>query len=188
MSFPRSAIRRWSSSLVVAGLLCTGVPILALAQTGPGFTLKWDGNNSVKQFGYNLDYGTPGHPQDRYRLKVKSQTLAIDSISISYPDYFDGEFNEKSIALQETPKGKLFGFGKATPIPISSVKLDKDGRLIEIIPETAIPSGKSFEIVLSNVHNPASGGMYNFRCYITSPGDVPLRRLIGEWSMSIFRS
>jgi hypothetical protein len=191
MSLPRLSIRRCSSSLFVASLLLTGVPMVTLAQSNPGFTFNWggDGPSSKQQLGYVLDYGTPGHMSDRYRLKIKAQKVAIDGITITYPEYYDGEFNEKRITLQEASKSKFLGFGKTIKIPISSVKLDKDNRFIEIVPENPIPAGKAFEVVLSDVRNPQSGGMYYFNASISSPGDtVPLRRYLGTWILSLFRN
>jgi hypothetical protein len=189
MSFQKLSVRRLSSALI-AGLLLTGVPIITSAQTNPGLTFSWGGNgpSGKQQLGYVLEYGTPGHPQDRYRLKMGRQKLAIDGITITYPAYFDGEFNEKSITLQESPKNKFLGFGRVAKIAVTSVKVDKDNRFIEIIPEAPIPAGKSFEIVLSNVQNPRSGGMYYLNASITSPGDLPLKRYIGTWVLSISRS
>jgi hypothetical protein len=190
MSFQKSSIRRLSSSLCVAGLLLTGIPIFTSAQTNPGLTFTWGGNgpSGKQQLGYVLEYGTPGHPQDRYRLKMGRQKLAVDAITIAYPAYFDGDFKEKSVTLQESPKNKFIGFGRVPKIAVSSVKVDKDNRFIEIVPEAPIPAGKSFEIVLSNVQNPRSGGMYYFNASITSPGDLPLKRYIGTWIISISRS
>ena len=189
MSFQKPSVRRLSSALI-AGLLLTGVPLITYAQNNPGLTFTWGGNgpSGKQQLGYVLEYGTPGHPQDRYRLKMGRQKLAVDGITIAYPAYFDGEFNEKSITIQESPKNKFIGFGRVPKIAISSVKVDKDNRFIEIVPESPIPAGKSFEIVLSNVHNPRSGGMYYFNASITSPGDLPLKRYIGTWIISISRS
>jgi hypothetical protein len=189
MSFQKPSVRRLSSALI-AGLLLTGVPLISYAQTNPGLTFSWGGNgpSGKQQLGYVLEYGTPGHPQDRYRLKMGRQKLAIDGITIAYPAYWDGEFNEKSITLQESPKNKFLGFGRVPKIAVTSVKVDKDNRFIEIIPEAPIPAGKSFEIVLSNVQNPRSGGMYYFNVSITSPGDLPLKRYIGTCVISISRS
>jgi Protein of unknown function (DUF2808) len=189
MSFQKPSVRRLSSALI-AGLLLTGVPLISYAQTNPGLTFSWGGNgpSGKQQLGYVLEYGTPGHPQDRYRLKMGRQKLAVDGITITYPAYWDGEFNEKSITLQESPKNKFLGFGRVPKIAVTSVKVDKDNRFIEIIPEAPIPAGKSFEIVLSNVQNPRSGGMYYFNASITSPGDLPLKRYIGTWVLSISRS
>jgi hypothetical protein len=107
---------------------------------------------------------------------------------VTYPNYFDGEFNEKRITLQESPKNKFLGFGKTKTIEVSSVKLDPDNRLIEIVPKDPIPSGVPVEVVLAGVQNPRSGGMYYFNGYINSPGDVPLRRYVGTWVMSIFNN
>jgi hypothetical protein len=189
MFFQKPSVRRLSSALI-AGLLLTGVPLITYAQTNPGLTFTWGGNgpSGKQQLGYVLEYGTPGHPQDRYRLKMGRQKLAVDGITIAYPAYFDGEFNEKSITLQESPKNKFLGFGRVPKIAVTSVKVDKDNRFIEIVPEAPIAAGKSFEIVLSNVHNPRSGGMYYFNASITSPGDLPLKRYIGTWIISISRS
>jgi hypothetical protein len=190
MSLSRSSLRQISSSLCIASCLLTGVPVVTLAQTNPGLTFSWggDGPTGKQQLGYVLEYGTPGFPQDRYRLKLGRQKTAIDSIRISYPEYYDGEFSEKKVTIQETPKNKFIGFGKTKKIPLTSVKVDNDNRLIEIVPEVPIEAGKSVEIVLSNVQNPRSGGMYYFNCYISVPGDVPLKRYLGTWVMSIFRS
>jgi hypothetical protein len=190
MSLPRFPVHRLSSSLLVVGCLLAGVPTATLAQTNPGLTFTWggDGPTGKQQLGYVLEYGTPGHMQDRYRLKIKAQKTAIDGITISYPDYFDGEFNEKQIALQEAPKNKFLGFGKVPKIALASVKLDKDNRTIDIVPEAPIPAGKAFEVVLSDVQNPRSGGMYYFNCRISVPGDLPIKRYLGTWVLSLYRS
>jgi hypothetical protein len=50
-----------------------------------------------------------------------------------------------------------------------------------------IPAGEQVEIVLSNVRNPPSGGMYYFNARVESPGDVPLMRYIGTWVVGIYR-
>jgi Protein of unknown function (DUF2808) len=187
---PMSSLRRIGSYLCIAGCLLTGVPAITFAQTNPGITFTWGGNGPTgkQQLGYVLDYGTPGFPQDRYRLKIGSQKTAIDGIRIAYPNYYDGEFNEKQVTLQESSKSKLFGMGRSKKIPLSSVRVDKDNRLIEIVPQNPVPSGTPMEVVLSDVQNPRSGGMYYFNCYISSPGDVPLKRFLGVWVLSIFRS
>jgi Protein of unknown function (DUF2808) len=190
MSFPRFSVRRWGSSLFVVGFLLTGAPVVTWAQQNQGLTFTWggDGPTGKQQLGYVLQYGTPGHPSDRYRLKIKAQKVAIDGINISYPDYFDGQINEKAITLQEAPKSKILGFGKVVKIPIASAKVDKDSRIIDIVPEAAIPAGKAFEVVLSDVQNPRSGGMYYFNCRISSPGDLPIKKYLGTWVLSIYRS
>lgn len=183
------SVRRLLSSACVAGSLMVALPAITSAQSNPGFSFVWgDGPGRKQQLGYVLDYGTPRHSSDRYRLKLGRQTMAIDSITVTYPNYFDGEFNEKRITLQESPKNKFLGFGKTKTIEVSSVKLDPDNRLIEIVPKDPIPSGVPVEVVLAGVQNPRSGGMYYFNGYINSPGDVPLRRYVGTWVMSIFNN
>ncbi len=189
MASTKSSLRK-IGSLFIAGCLLTGLPAITLAQTNPGFTFSWGGNgpSGKQQLGYVLDYGTPGHPQDRYRLKMGTQKTAVDGIRVAYPNYYDGEINEKQVTLQESPKSRLIGIGRAKKIPVRSVTVDKDNRLIEIVPETPIPAGTPTEILMADVQNPRSGGMYYFSCYISVPGDIPLKRYLGTWVLSIFRS
>ncbi|MHC5728221.1 MAG: DUF2808 domain-containing protein, partial [Nostoc sp.] len=73
--------------------------------------------------------------------------------------------------------------GKA--VPLSEVKWDKEAKLINIYPQEPVPAGSPVELVLSNVQNPAFGGVYYFNCQVLSPGDVPLLRYMGTWILSI---
>lgn len=188
MSPSRSSFRRISSSLCIASCLFTGVPATTLAQTNPGHAFIWGGDDRPVEppLDYVLEYGTPGHPQDRYRLKLGRQKIAIEKIWISYPKNYDSEFSEKSITLQEEPKDRFIEFSKSKKIPVTSIKVDNDKvtRLIKIVPKTPIV-GEKAEIVLSNVQNPRSSGRYKFDCHVFVPGNVPLKKHLGTWRIVI---
>ena len=134
-----------------------------------------------------LEYGTPRHLNDRYRLKIKRQNVAIDKIIITYPDYFDGKIRADKIELREQPKNKIFNLKKGRTIPLNAVNYDKDTRTIEIEPTEYIPAETAVEVVLRNVKNPTAGTYY-FSCRINSPTDTGLARYVGTWIISIFRS
>jgi Protein of unknown function (DUF2808) len=185
--------RLGSALLLTSCLFAAGLP--ALAQTNPGFTFTWgDGPTGKQQLRYVLDYGTPGFNGDRYRLKLGPQKVAISGISITYPDYYDGTFDPKGIELRvgtESKKGGGFlsftrDLGKL--VPLSEQSLDAENRIITLTPSEVIPAGLPVQVVLSNVRNPQTGGMYYFNARITSPGDVPLMRYIGTWILSIYRT
>lgn len=181
-------LRRTVSVLLCSGTLLVGVPLASVAQTNPGFGFVWgEGSGRRQQLSYVLEYGTPGHMRDRYRLQLGRQNTAIAKIRISYPDYYDGQFSENRIALRRTPRNRLFSFNRAEEIPLASVTLDSESRVVEIEPEEVIAAGIPVEVVLSNVRNPRGGGMYNFNAWVASPGDV-LVRPAGTWIISIFRS
>lgn len=190
MSTPsKFSIKRVASILVCTGSLVTGIPVMSSAQTNPGFGFVWgDGPSQKQQLGYVLEYGTPKHLSDRWRLKIKRQSVAIDGINITYPDYFDGKFRETKIELRKSPKNRIFNLKKGETIPLESVSVDQDNKVIEIIPKEIIPADTDIEVVASNVKNPTAGGMYYFNCRISSPGGVGLMRYVGTWIVSIFRS
>jgi hypothetical protein len=182
---------RFLSVLAVSGCLLAGLPTVSVAQTNPGFTFTWgDGPSRKQQLSYVLDYGTP-NAFDRYRLKIGKQDRSISRISISYPDYYQGTFDPKAIELRAgSQRGGFLGFGgnRGQKIKLAEATWDKEGRVIELKPSEPIPAGTPMEIVLSNVKNPSSGGMYYFNARVESPGDLPMMRYIGTWMLSIFRS
>lgn len=181
-------MRRIFPALVVTSCLLVGLPVIAWAQTNSGFSLTWgEGPSGQQQLRYVLDYGTPGHRNDRYRLKLGSQNVAISGITITYPSNYSGSFNPQGIELRTGAKNKLLGSTRGTVVP-AAVELDPENQVIQIVPSDPIPAGTPVEVVLANVKNPSSGGIFYFNCRIASPGDLPLNRYIGTWILSIFRS
>lgn len=173
-------MRRTLSALVVTGSLLVGLPPIALAQTNPGFTFGWGGGvPGNRQLPYHLDNGTP-NIRDRYELKIPSKkaSVAISQVLINYPDYYRGTFDTEAMEIRVNGE----------EVPLAEVNLDPENRIIELTPESAIPAGNRVEVVLSNVRNPAHGGMYYFNCRVNSPGGLPLSQYIGTWILSIFRS
>ena len=178
MFAPKTSMRRLLATLAIASCLLTGFPALLQAQGLPGFTL-FSGVKGEDQLPFRLDFGGVPNMWDRYRLRIpaKKMKLAVSQFAILYPNYYNGDFDPKSVEV--TARG--------TKVPIQDVKWDKENHLIEINLQEPVPAGKSVELVLSNVKNPAFGGVYYFNCEILSPGDVPLRRPIGTWILSINR-
>jgi hypothetical protein len=101
--------------------------------------------------------------------------LAVAQFAITYPNYYEGTFDPKDVEVKV--KGKK--------IPLSEVKWDKEGRVIQIFPQEPVPAGDRVELILSNVQNPSFGGVYYFNCQVLSPGDIPLLRYLGTWIISI---
>ena len=169
-------MRRLLSTLAVTSCLLAGIPAISWAQSLPGFTL-FSGVKSENQLPFRLDFGGQSNGWDRYRLKISNKKLktAVAHFVITYPDYYKGTFDTKQIEVKVRDK----------KIALSEIKWDKENRVLEIYPEEAIPAGSNVELILSNVKNPAFGGVFYFNCSIQSPGDVPLSRYIGTWIISI---
>jgi hypothetical protein len=175
--FPKkSSMRRVISAIAVTSFLLTGLPIVSLAQSLPGFTI-FSGVKRENQLPFRLDFGGQSNGWDRYRLRIpaKKLNLAVSQFSISYPDYYKGKFDADKIEVRIKDK----------KVPLQEVVWDKENRLVEIYPQEPVPAGSKVELVFSNVKNPTFGGTYYFNCQILSPGDVPLRRYVGTWILSI---
>jgi hypothetical protein len=169
-------MRRILSTLAATSCLLAVFPSLTWADPLPGFTL-FSGVKHEDQLPYLLDFGGDAGNTDRYILKIPADKmkLAVAQFSISYPDYYKGSFDTKEVEVNVEGK----------KVPLSEVKWDKEGRVIEIFPQDPVPAGHKVELVLSNVQNPTFGGMYYFRCQILAPGDIPLLRYLGTWIISI---
>ncbi|ABA23038.1 conserved hypothetical protein [Trichormus variabilis ATCC 29413] len=169
-------MKRLLSALAVTSCVIAGLPTITSAQSLPGFTL-FSGVKSENQLPFRLDFGGQSNSWDRYILRIPAQKmkLAAAQFAITYPDYYKGSFDTKDIEIRVGDK----------KVPVSEVKWDKEGRLLEIFPEEPVPAGSRVELVLSNVRNPAFGGTFYFNCQILSPGDVPLLRYLGTWILSI---
>lgn len=169
-------MKRLLSALAVTSCVIAALPTITSAQSLPGLTL-FSGVKSENQLPFRLDFGGQSNGWDRYRLRIPpdKMKLAAAQFAITYPNYYKGVFDTKSIEIEV--KGKK--------IPVSEVKWDREARLLEIFPEEPVPAGSRVELVLSNVRNPSFGGTFYFNCQILSPGDVPLLRYLGTWIVSI---
>jgi Protein of unknown function (DUF2808) len=193
MLFPapmKKATLRILSALAATGCLAAGLPIVANAQSTSGLTI-FGGPGRENNLGFHLDYGTANHPSDRYRLRIPADKMdfAVAQLSIDYPDYYKGEFDVE-LDPDKDPEDqpievRIRENKKYVSVPLDEVVWDRDNRIIEIYPSEPIPAGYRVEIVLSNVENPRTGGMYYFNCKVLSPGDVPLLRYLGTWVLSI---
>lgn len=171
-----SSLRRLFSAIAISACVLTGLPSISLADSLPGFTL-WGPVRRENQLPFRLDFGGRPNGWDRYRLRIpsKQMKLAVAQFSISYPNYFEGQFDTKEIEVRVRGKS----------VPLEEVNWDRENRVIQIFLREPVPAGNSVELVLSNVKNPTFGGMFLFNCQIQTPGDVPLLRYIGTWILSI---
>ncbi|MFO5494026.1 MAG: DUF2808 domain-containing protein [Cuspidothrix sp.] len=169
-------MKRLLSALAVTSCLLTGLPAMTLAQSSPGLTL-FSGVKGENQLPFRLDFGGQPNSTDRYILTIpaKKKKLAVAQFAITYPNYYEGTFDPKDVEVKV--KGKK--------VPLSEVKWDKEGRVIQIFPQEPVPAGDRVELILSNVQNPSFGGVYYFNCQVLSPGDIPLLRYLGTWIISI---
>ncbi|MGL5082587.1 MAG: DUF2808 domain-containing protein [Microcoleaceae cyanobacterium] len=168
-------MKRLTTGLALSACLLASLPVISLAQGTQGVTL-FGGPDKANLLNFFLQSGKPG-VKDRYKLRIPADrlNLAVELISITYPDYYRGKFDPDRIEIRI----------KDEPIALEEVVWDPENRFIEIYPAEPIPAGNKIEIVMSNVRNPNFGGMFHFNANIRTPGDVPITRYVGTWVLSI---
>lgn len=170
-------MRRVLTSLTIAGCLLASVPVVARAQSNPGFCLFGCSGDGRVELNYHLDFGGSVNSWDRYRLRIAKNKMkvAVNQFTIDYPEYYKGTFDPKSVDVMVNDK----------KVAVQEVKWDKEGYVIEVFPSEPVPAGSKVEIVFNNVKNPNSGGMFRFNLLVTSPGDVQIGRYLGSWTIGI---
>jgi hypothetical protein len=160
--------------------------LMALAVVGSGATLVpqagqaeftlFSGVEQKDQLGYSLDFGSRS-VTDRYRLRIsgKKMPLGATQINIVYPDSYGGKFSETVAEVKMGDKS----------IPVAGTKWDKENRTLEITLKERLQTKNEIEIILNNVRNPDSGGIFYFDCQIKSSAEFPLARYAGTWILSI---
>lgn len=169
-------MRRLISTLAVTSCFLSCFPVISWAQSNSGLTI-FSGVQSGNQLPYHLDFGGAANQWDRYHLKIpaKKMKLAVAQFAITYPKYYRADFDTKEIEVHVSGK----------KVPLQEVKWDKENHVVEIALQQPVPADKQVDLVFSNIKNPAFGGTFYFNCEILSPGDVPLRRYLGTWILSI---
>lgn len=163
-------------TLTLASCLVAIAPVMTRADSLPGFTL-FSAIEPSNQLAYRLDSGNRS-TTDRYRLKIpgaKINRLGAAQIQIIYPEYFKGKFDDKAVEV----------FVGDKLIPVQSVKWDRERQTLQIDFAQQLKTKGEIEVVLNNVQNPDSSGMYYFSCQVKSSAEFPLARYVGTWILSI---
>lgn len=172
-------MRRLFSAIAATGCVLTGIQTITSAQVTSGLTL-FSGVERQNQLNYRLDYGSENMWGDRYRLRMPASKmpLGVSQIQIDYPDYFNGEFDQKQIEVRLKSTNKS--------LPLQAVNWERGKRQITIDLKEPLEQGKDLEVVLNNVKNPDSG-FYYFNCSILSPRDIPVAQYKGTWLLTFGR-
>ena len=146
------------------------------AQTHSGLTI-FSGVKRENLLNYYLEWGVGPGRKERYKLSIPAKKMiqGASKIFITYPDYYDGEFDEDRIEVRI--KGK--------PIELQEVIWDRESRILEIVPKEQITESRKLEIVMHNVRNPSIPGTFYFNCQVIAANDLPIRQHLGTWIISI---
>jgi hypothetical protein len=173
----KSVLKCLLVTLTLAAGTVTGVHTIAQAQGGSGLVIF--GNKDVDILNYYLDFGGIAENRDRYRLRIPKQKLANGATQfvISYPDYFDGEFNTDKIEVRVNGK-------KDNSLPLKNVVWDEKNHFIQIDLAKPLVNPKKIELVFSSVKNPEVGTYY-FYAQVVPAINAPIPQRVGAWAINI---
>ena len=174
------------ASATLAGFTALGINSLAVAQSNAGLVIF--GDRDVDHLNYRLDRNGNANQRDRYRLRIPKKKLENGAIRfiISYPDYFDGEFD-----LRKNKEGDSYKNIEVRPngekddaLALKNVVWDRENRFLQIDLAEPLTKPKKLELVLSNTKNPDMGTYY-LRAQVIPATNTPLPELIGAWVVTI---
>ena len=181
----RHTLRRSVAALLTAGCAAAAIAPIAAAQSLPGFVLFGGPEDRESLLSFRLDRGQEGW-WDRYRLRIPAQEVAISQVTVSYPEYYDGQFDDR---IGDGMELRYNSKGSKESIPLKDVVWDRENRFVSLVTEEPVPAGKKLEVVFHNVRNPRNGGMYYFNCRIflpVGPGqERPRSQFVGSWLLTI---
>ncbi len=169
-------------------LMPMALPQPAVAQGLPGLTLRWNGNEGgFKELKYILNSGRT-NALDTWMMILPGKELDVAAIqvSVTYPAYFAGRFDNSAVKLKLCNAGGVLARTRCEEdVPLSSVEIDRDNGRIDFFPAKPIPAGTTVGVVFDSMINPSNPGMLQFNASIISPGDLPLSKYVGSWLITI---
>ncbi len=177
MATKKLTTRLFTALALSACLVASLAPIIQ-AQGLPGLVI-FSGVERENQLSFRLDSNGRPYQRDRYRLRISRQKMQtpVSEFTVTYPETYEGTFDDDNIDLRINGEN----------VPVDQVTWDRESREILIYPVDPVSADSRVEIVLSNVRNPRVGGTHYFNALVRTPGDIPLRRYIGTWIISIGR-
>jgi len=171
LGLARRGMRLALAVLVMGSLGSLVMPHSAEAQSGLVIT----GSEGVPVLSYRLDFGGVRSRLDRYRLTIPPQNVAVAEVQINGDRNFDGRIDPESVRLEV----------EGRPVELDQVYWNEEFRSLEVVARQPIAAGQEIRLVLSNVRNPSSAGIYRVEARVRGTEPNPLFRNVGNWLITI---
>ncbi|UFP92728.1 DUF2808 domain-containing protein [Gloeobacter morelensis] len=163
---------RWlmAASLVLAA----GV---SPVQAQSGFCLVGCARDADLILNYKVEDRSHDYTSDRYFLWIKPQKIAVREVQVIAGPDFDGQFNTKFVEVASRTSGKSY--------TVEDVNWDQDLRALTVVLASPIPASEEIQLVLSQVVNPSSEGIYKLNARVLGTEPNPIYRYVGTWAITI---
>ena len=172
--------------LAAAPLMDTLRPAAVQAQGTPSLLeFRWENSKDYKKLYY---FQSSTVPRDRAEyflmLKPKDRKSAILKLSITVPEYFNAKIKPRRVSLCRMELGGMLARSRCKETLPAVIEVNETQTAIEVFPETPIPTGGTYAVVMK-IFNPSNSGMFQFNALAQAPGDVPVAGYLGSWLIDI---
>ena len=161
-------------------------PAAVQAQGTPSLLeFRWENSKDYKKLYY---FQSSTSPRDRAEyflmLKPKDRKSAILKLSITVPEYFNAKIKPSRVSLCKMELGGMLARSRCKETLPAVIEVNETQTAIEVFPETPIPTGGTYAVVMK-IFNPSNSGMFQFNALAQAPGDVPVAGYLGSWLIDI---
>ena len=175
---------------LTAGIICSGLIIDGaapnIAYSSPSFLeFRWENSRDYRRLYYSQSSKEKRDRSTYYLvLKPNERKTSILKLSITVPDYFDAKISPKKLSLCRVNLGGMLARTKCIEKIPAVFEVNPAQTNIDVFPDEPIPAVGTYALVMK-IFNPSQSGMFQFNALGQPPGDIPVARYIGSWSITI---
>ncbi len=171
--------------IISAGVFSEGLFVKNAYSYPSLLEFRWENSRDYRKLYYKQG-SKERRDRSTYYLVIKpnDRKTSILKLSVTVPEYFDANISSKKIHLCEATVGGMLAKTKCIKKLPAVIEVNKSQTNIDIFPDQPIPVGGTYAVVMK-IFNPSRSGMFQFNALAQPPGDIPISRYIGSWSIDI---
>ena len=150
------------------------------------FEFQWDRDPDYKQLRF---YQSANERLERatyyFFLRGKERKEDIVKLALKVPDYFDAKIKSEKLSLCKVRIGGYTSRTKCLESIPSTIKVNKNQSVIEVVPEKAIPLNKDNYAVVMKIFNPRKRGMFQFQAFAQNTEEIDFSTYLGTWNIDV---
>tara|TARA_Y100001968_G_C19238454_1_gene658164 strand:- start:5 stop:580 length:576 start_codon:yes stop_codon:yes gene_type:complete len=157
------------------------------SNASPGFfEFQWNRDPDYKQLRF---YQSESERLERatyyFFLRGKERKEDIVKLALKVPDYFDAKIKTEKLSLCKVRIGGYTSRTRCLETIPSTIKVNKNQSVIEVVPEKVIPFNKDNYAVVMKIFNPRKRGMFQIQAFSQNTGEIDISTYLGTWNIDV---
>ena len=146
---------------------------------------RWDNSTNYKKLYYSQSSNERRDRSTYYLvIRPRDRNTAILKLKVTFPDYFDANIPLKKLTLCRVSVGGMLSKTRCLETIPATIEVASNQAYLEVFPNNPLPEDDTYALRMK-IFNPAQAGMYQLNAFLQPPGDVPISRYVGSWSIDI---